>query len=263
MPTLRGDFRLPFDDFGDFSIDDECTRAVANGGRKFKNPEIRAKWEKEALEHDIQGGRLTKAEVKYVLDELQGYEKMRDDATGIQVQSVTRKLSVTLSALSTRPPAILLSRHIRGGQPGPSRASQASHQRGQSSRRRSRSQKVLASTLQQPGSRLVHTSLYCIVYNRTFAFPVDSNPANRTSADLKKLRHPFAAAAAKTGPEPPYERWSYPKKFCWIPTDFDLPTGGRPAKALSYINNIEPDLTSYIRSSRALWGGFLCSGTGS
>ncbi|KAG8906436.1 hypothetical protein FRC00_012588, partial [Tulasnella sp. 408] len=103
---------------------------------------------------------------------------------------------------------------------------------------------------------LVHPSLYCIVYDRTLAFPAGSDPANRTSADLMKLQHPYAAAAAKTGPEPAYERWSYSKKFCWIPTDFDIPTDGQPAKALSYINNIEPDLTELYSVVEGVVGRF-------
>lgn len=52
---------------------------------KYKNPEIRAKWRAEALAHDVDGQGLTEAEVDYVLDELAGYDEMRDAETGIQV----------------------------------------------------------------------------------------------------------------------------------------------------------------------------------
>ncbi|KIO22374.1 hypothetical protein M407DRAFT_28093 [Tulasnella calospora MUT 4182] len=252
-PTLRGDFRLPFDDFNDFSIEDECTMAVSlvdlrmgklsyalrskpEWWKKFKNLEIRGKWEKEALEHDIHGGRLTKAEVKYALDELQGYEKMRDDATGIQqscYQGIYEADGLVSEALRKRLISAVkvledVPDHKKDWHP------------------RSNNQVL----------DLVHPSLYCIVYNRTLAFPANSDPANRTSADLKKLQHPIAAAAAKTGPEPAYENWSYSKKFCWIPTDFDIPTGGTPAKALSYINNIEPDLTELYSVVEGVVGRF-------
>lgn len=239
-PTLRGNFRLPFDDFNDFSTEDECPKAVAlvdlrmgelsyalrskpEWWKKFKKRDIRTKWEQEALKHEIQGGRLKRAEVKYVLDELKGYEKMRDNATGIQ-QSCYHGIYEADS---------LVPEELR--------------------RRLINAVKVLEEVPENkkdwhPRSNgqvldLVHPSLYCVVYGRTLAFPPGSDSADRTSADLKTLQHPYAAAASKTGPEPAYERWSYSKKFCWIPTDFDVPTGGQAAKALSYINNIEPDRT--------------------
>lgn len=53
---------------------------------KYKNPEIRAKWKTEAIEQEILDGTLTEAEVEYVLDELAGYEDMRDHENGIQVR---------------------------------------------------------------------------------------------------------------------------------------------------------------------------------
>lgn len=56
---------------------------------KYKDPEIREKWKTEATEQTIMGHKLTEAEVDYVLDELAGYEEMRDDETGIQVRSLS------------------------------------------------------------------------------------------------------------------------------------------------------------------------------
>lgn len=53
---------------------------------KMKDPSIRSKWKAEALAHEIQGGKLMEAEVEWVLDELEDYAKMRDEATGIQVR---------------------------------------------------------------------------------------------------------------------------------------------------------------------------------
>ena len=52
---------------------------------KYRKPAIRERWKAEALEHDWDGGKLTEDEVDYVLDELVGYEELRDMATGIQV----------------------------------------------------------------------------------------------------------------------------------------------------------------------------------
>ncbi|KAG8999827.1 hypothetical protein FRB90_011942 [Tulasnella sp. 427] len=252
-PSQRGDFRLPFDDFNDFSIEDECTQAVTlvdlrmgelsyalrtkpEWWKKYKNPEIRTKWEKEALDHEIQGGRLTEAEVKYTLDELQGYEKMRDETTGIQ-QSCYHGIYET---------DFLISEDLR--------------------RRLVDAVKVLEDVPEakkdwHPRSNnqvldLVHPSLYCTVYDRTLAFPPESDLTTRTSADLTKIKHPYAASANKSGPQPAYERWAYSKKFCWIPTDFDVPSGGQPAKALSYINNIEPDLVELYSVVEGVVGRF-------
>ncbi|KAG9016329.1 hypothetical protein FRB90_003260 [Tulasnella sp. 427] len=51
---------------------------------KYKDNEIRAKWKAEALATPVEGDKLLESEVEYVLQELTGYEKMRDEATGIQ-----------------------------------------------------------------------------------------------------------------------------------------------------------------------------------
>lgn len=51
--------------------------------RKFKDPEIRARWEAEALQ---QG--LTQKQFDYVLDELNGYLALRDEATAMEVRAV-------------------------------------------------------------------------------------------------------------------------------------------------------------------------------
>lgn len=52
---------------------------------KYKDPGIRREWKTEALSQQILGHTLTEAEVEYVLDELAGYDKMRNRETGIQV----------------------------------------------------------------------------------------------------------------------------------------------------------------------------------
>lgn len=54
---------------------------------KYQNPDIRAKWEDEALNLDLDGEGLkfSPSEVKYVLDELAGFAALREEETGIQV----------------------------------------------------------------------------------------------------------------------------------------------------------------------------------
>ena len=89
-------------------------RSKADWWEKYKVPEIRAKWREEALntkmawieratmlvplgeapQHFAAGSRypeestvqLTEQEVDYVLDELEGYAKQREDETGIQAR---------------------------------------------------------------------------------------------------------------------------------------------------------------------------------
>ncbi|KAG9025456.1 hypothetical protein FS837_004935, partial [Tulasnella sp. UAMH 9824] len=51
---------------------------------KIKDAAVRSQWKAEALEYQIRGDRLKEAEVEWVLDELEDYAKMRDEATGIE-----------------------------------------------------------------------------------------------------------------------------------------------------------------------------------
>ncbi|KAG9044641.1 hypothetical protein FS837_007778 [Tulasnella sp. UAMH 9824] len=145
---------------------------------KYKDPVVRATWEREAGKTEIQGGRLTEAEVKYFLDELQGYEKMRDETTGIQ-QSCYQAIYEADDLVSEN----LCNRLINAV-------------------------KVLEDVPDDkenwhPGSNnkvldLVDPSLHSIIYDLTFAYPLGSNPAKRTPADLKELQSPFVAAAQGT-----------------------------------------------------------------
>ena len=64
---------------------------------KFKDPAIRTKWKEEALQHEIRDGKLSEAEVEWVLDELEDYATMRDDNTGIQVRLPCRVRSQAVS----------------------------------------------------------------------------------------------------------------------------------------------------------------------
>ncbi|KAG8944329.1 hypothetical protein FRC04_002049, partial [Tulasnella sp. 424] len=51
---------------------------------KINDPDIRSKWAEEASEQTIRGGKLNEDEIEWVLDELEDYATMRDEATGIQ-----------------------------------------------------------------------------------------------------------------------------------------------------------------------------------
>jgi hypothetical protein len=54
---------------------------------KYKD-DTRKKWKQEALETEFSdGNRLTEDEVEWVLDELRGYEKLRNHEKGVQVSN--------------------------------------------------------------------------------------------------------------------------------------------------------------------------------
>jgi len=73
---------------------------------KYKDHHIRAKWREEALAQEMFGGNLTESEVDYVLDELAGYEGMRDELTGVEVRSggqfTTQSLTPFHSSIAVR-----------------------------------------------------------------------------------------------------------------------------------------------------------------
>ena len=88
-------------------------RAKQEWWKKYKNRDIRAKWKAEAFEQRLtwieaatmlvpyedrdrylKGAhthtvdvKLEEKQIDYVLDELDGYDKLRDDATGIEVRT--------------------------------------------------------------------------------------------------------------------------------------------------------------------------------
>jgi hypothetical protein len=81
-------------------------RSKKDWNLKYKNPEILAKWRKEALSQAItindQEGRMTENEVDYVLKELAGYEELIG-ANGVQVEI----LAVFSNSSSTKIECIL------------------------------------------------------------------------------------------------------------------------------------------------------------
>ncbi|KAG9024292.1 hypothetical protein FS837_005422, partial [Tulasnella sp. UAMH 9824] len=173
---------------------------------EINDPAIRSKWKAEALEQEIQGDKLKEAEIEWVLDELEDYVKMRDEATGIQPSCHVRiwesdeLISQDLKSRLIQAAAVL----------------ENVPEEEKDWRPRSNNQVL----------DLVHPSLFCAVYGRT--------PSWNTSNGERRLE-PLEA---------PYEEmkdWAYSRKSSWIPTDFQLGENGAPAKALDYINNVHPD----------------------
>ncbi|KAG8912829.1 hypothetical protein FRC01_004877 [Tulasnella sp. 417] len=181
-------------------------RSNSSWWTKIKDPDTRSKWKAEALEHAVQGEKLTEAEVEWVLDELGDYNKMRDQATGIQpschvriwesdelVSQDLRSRLISAAALLEIVPEDRKDWHPRS------------------------SGRVLD---------LVHPSLFCAVYGRTLFW--DGSAGDRC---LKIIGVPYKEM----------DGWAYSDQFCWIPTDFQLGENGAPAKALGYINNVHPE----------------------
>ncbi|KAG8929345.1 hypothetical protein FRC01_004462 [Tulasnella sp. 417] len=183
----------------------------------IKNPSVRSSWKAEALEQEIRGEKLKEAEIEWVLDELEDYAKMRDEATATQPSCHVRiwesdgLISEDLKSRLMRAGAIL--------------ENVPDEEKDWHSRY---SDQVL---------NLVHPSLFCAVYGQT--------PSWNTSNGGRRLE-PLKA------PRKEMEAWAYSPKFSWIPTDFQLGKNGAPATALSYINNVHPsqnkDLTAVIES---------------
>ncbi|KAG9024291.1 hypothetical protein FS837_005421 [Tulasnella sp. UAMH 9824] len=173
---------------------------------KIKDPAVRSQWKAEALEYQIRGGKLKEAEIEWVLDELEDYAKMRDEATGIQSSCHVRiwesdnLISEELKAKLIRAAGVL--------------ENVPDEEKDWHSRY---SDQVL---------NLVHPSLFCAVYDRTPCWNDSKN-----SRVLKPLTAHYKGMAF----------WAYSSKFAWIPTDFQLGMNGAPATALGYINNVHPD----------------------
>jgi hypothetical protein len=85
---------------------------------------------------------------------------------------------------------------------------------------------------------IVHLSLYCLVYNRTLAFPPG------TSEKKSELLKPIP------GPDGSYPNSAFciSRKFAWIPTDFAVSVDGKVVSALGYINNLHPGCTALYQA---------------
>ncbi|KAJ6632481.1 hypothetical protein B0H10DRAFT_1977500 [Mycena sp. CBHHK59/15] len=177
--------------------------------RKAADPEIRAKWRKEALEKQESVSpekKMTEKIVDYVLAELDGYAKIADNEKGIErgcydaiwysdrliSDEVTRRLKSAASALENVP------EEEKDWHPGSN-------------------DQVLD---------LVHPSLYCIVYARTHAYLPDKP---RIPENLLPVVSPDSQ-----------EGWMRSEDFCWLPSDFAVDENGSVTLLSPYINNLHP-----------------------
>ncbi|KIO34043.1 hypothetical protein M407DRAFT_227263 [Tulasnella calospora MUT 4182] len=196
---------------------------------KYKDETIRSKWKAEALETPVSGENLLEPEVDYVLDELAGYNKMRDEATGIQQSCFSRIYEsdslIPQDLLDRLKAAVKILEDVPEDQ-------KDWHPRSDD--------QVLD---------LVHPSLYPIVYGRTFRYPEVTKPGDRKIADFQPIIAPNSSTT-------PGEDWSFSKKFAWLSTDFKIAKDGSSAKAVSYINNLHPSHTELYSVIEALVARF-------
>ncbi|GAA6023983.1 hypothetical protein JCM10207_006842 [Rhodosporidiobolus poonsookiae] len=196
-------------------------RSKPGWATKMRDPAIREKWKKEALEHRSEMGiasagedpgeddkpraRLTEGMVEYVLKELEMHEKELEDENGIRLSCFDKVYeSDTLIPSSLR--ASLLA-HVAQLEANPPHGTPDWH----------------------PGSNnqvldLVHPSLYPLRYGVT---PV------RALDDEGKVTDRVEA------PEPRNAIHSASKKYQWLPSDFDVDAEGK-VSITSYINNLHP-----------------------
>ncbi|KAG8912588.1 hypothetical protein FRC00_004198 [Tulasnella sp. 408] len=193
---------------------------------KYKDETIRSKWKAEALAAPVEGDPILEPEVDYVLDELAGYEKMRDAATGIQQSCFTR----IYESDTLIPPELRdrLKEAVKVLEDVPEDKKDW-HPRSDG--------QVLD---------LVHPSLYPIVYGRTLGYPRRKKPGNRQIKDFRPVRVPDIDG----------EDWSFSEEFAWLPTDFKIAEDGGSAKAVSYINNLHPSHTELYPIIEALIARF-------
>ncbi|KAF9021581.1 hypothetical protein BDZ89DRAFT_1042723 [Hymenopellis radicata] len=182
---------------------------------KMKNPEIMAKWRHEALNQPfperrsayVPEWRLDAGMVDYVLEELDGYAKLIDADTGIEVAcyeriwksdalvpaSLRQRLLDAVFALEDVPE---LEKDWHPGSNG----------------------QVLD---------LVHPSLYPVVYERT----QERNTTQAIRAEIPSYRA-FSDA----------ETQFYSHKYTWLPSDFHISDDGTACLAQgTYINNLHPE----------------------
>ncbi|KAF8601423.1 hypothetical protein BDV93DRAFT_524809 [Ceratobasidium sp. AG-I] len=202
---------------------------------KFREEDILAKWRTEAL---AQAQQMKESHVDYVLQELDGYAKLRDEETGAEVSCCERVWQSDRLILPS-----LRDRLIAG-------VSKLENVPDSEKDWHPRSNKQVLD--------LVHPSLYPIVYGRTLAYPHDSE--NRDPTLLATVSVP---PLPPTGITPwwidePDHNYHISRRFQWLPTDFQVSEDGKSVNSLGYINNIHPEEHAELHKTiEKLVGAFI------
>ncbi|KAG8949489.1 hypothetical protein FRC00_008123 [Tulasnella sp. 408] len=193
----------------------------------YEDPKVFAEWKAKLLsmEKNVrQDRRLTADEIDYILEELFGYEKMRDEGTGIQPSCFARVYeSDILIPEELRQKLITALKCLEDMPPEP---------------------KNWRPRTDQQVVDVLDPCLYCGVYGRTFAYPLNKASGDAGPKEVRQLNYERDAAHVLECPE-----WAASKRFTWIPTDFDLTADGQSATALGYIGSIHPHRHSDLYTS--------------
>ncbi|KAG8724297.1 hypothetical protein FRC09_020358 [Ceratobasidium sp. 395] len=180
---------------------------------KFRDQDILAKWRAEALE---QAEHMKESHVDYVLKELDGYAKLRDEDTGAEVgryDRIWQSDKLVTTALKAK-----IVEGVAKLEDVPD------------------SEKDWHPRSNNMVLDLVHPSLYPIVYGRTLAYPARID--NRDVAKLNIIQPPPSPGSQSWAKERSYH---VSRKFQWLPTDFVVSDDGKSVKSTGYINNLHPD----------------------
>ncbi|KAF8752463.1 hypothetical protein RHS01_07674 [Rhizoctonia solani] len=173
---------------------------------KYRNRSNLAKWKQEAI---AQAEYMKESHIDYVLEELDGYAKLRDEATGLEVACYD-----TIWQSDTLIPPSLKNRLIDGVA---------------NLENVSKSEQDWPPRLNRQIFNLVNPSLYPIVYGRTLSYPEESE--DRDPATLQvHLRPPHSW--------PGEDEYFVSKRFQWLPTDFQVSEDGK--------STIEEIVAAYI-----------------
>ncbi|KAF7291522.1 hypothetical protein MKEN_01486800 [Mycena kentingensis (nom. inval.)] len=191
-------------------------RSKPDWQRKFRDPEIRAKWRTEAMEEAkkgdeseyLQDGFLDEKTIDYVFAELEGYIKIADNEKCIEraaFEGIWHSDKLFSPEYAER-----LRTAVRVLEDVPDDKKDW-----------------------HPGSNgqvldLIHPSLYCVVYNRTHAY-LPGKP--RISENFLPVEAPKLDAYS--------DQW-VSNEFCWMPSDFAVDENGVVKLVSPYINNLHP-----------------------
>ncbi|KAG8892408.1 hypothetical protein FRC00_012128 [Tulasnella sp. 408] len=175
----------------------------------LKDPALRAQWTEEALQQNIRNGRLSAKEVEKVLSQLENYATMRADSTGI-LPACYAGLYRSDKLISEDLKEKLLAA-VKALENAPD------------------TQEDWRAGVGGVVLDLVDPALFPAVYGRTLCWT--------TGQDGKRSLERLTAPSRDNN----LEERSYSTNFSWIPTEFQLGSGGEPAKALGYINNVHPE----------------------
>ncbi|KAG9123192.1 hypothetical protein FRC07_000120 [Ceratobasidium sp. 392] len=192
---------------------------------KCRDQDILTKWRTEALE---QAKLMKESHVDYVLKELDGYSKLRNEETCIEASKHPIVRSVAcydrIWQSNKLVPTALKDSLVAG-------VTNLENVPDSEKDWHPRSNDMVLD--------LVHPSMYPIVYGRTLAYPEGSTEHDATNP--KPLPPPGLPDRYQASRWSQDDGYHVSQKFQWLPTDFVVSDDGKSVKSVGYINNLNPD----------------------